>query len=230
MKQQLQTLFADIPETYERINHLLTFGLDILWRKKAADSLEIRQNERWLDCCTGTGETAVNLKRRAAASNPVFAIDFSLPMIMKARRKKEASKIHFSLAEAGELPFRKGAFHQVTLSFAARNINTGPGALNRIYSEINRILKPEGRFIQVETSQPRNPLIRMLFHFYIRLFVRRTGRFLSGSGKAYAYLAATIPEFYDAEALVPVFKNSGFSRVIIRRLFMGAAAIHIAIK
>jgi len=230
MSRKIRTIFSDIEGTYERINHLLTFGFDILWRRRAV-RLAVREGGgRWLDVCTGTGETAVYLQQRSGGSTRVTAVDFSPAMIGAAVAKPGAEGIDFVLADTGRLPFPDDSFDLVTLSFATRNLNTGSEALPAVFAEIARVVRPDGRYINLETSQPRNALLRTFFHGYVALVVRRLGRWISGSDAAYAYLGSTIPRFHPPEDLAAILTGAGFAQVEIRRLLGGVAAIHIARK
>jgi demethylmenaquinone methyltransferase/2-methoxy-6-polyprenyl-1,4-benzoquinol methylase len=230
MSRGIQKIFSEVPRTYELVNHLLTFGLDVRWRTKAARIAARGGGARWIDVCSGTGETAAGLSRLAGEHCLLVAADFSFPMLMRAALKPEARRIAFTLADARNLPFRDGSFDLVTMSFATRNINVDRDFLLGCFREFHRILKPGGRFVNLETSQPGAAWIRRLFHIYVRLTVRPVGRLLSGSRTAYAYLAHTIPRFYGAGHLSGILGQAGFSRVAVHPLLFGAAAIHEAEK
>jgi len=223
-------MFAEVPATYELVNHVLTFGMDILWRRRAANTASRGGGSRWLDLCCGTGEMAANLSRRAGNGTILYATDFSFPMVQQARRKPEGGKIHFSLSDIKYLPFPDRTFDLVTISFATRNINLNRKTLIRSFAEFNRVLKPGGRFVNLETSQPAGPAIRKIFHGYIRLAVKPIGRLISGSDKAYTYLSETIPRFYPPGEMAACLHEAGFDTVNYERLLFGAAAIHEARK
>ncbi len=226
----IQQIFSEVPETYEKVNHVLTLGFDILWRHRAAKAAAIIEGERWLDCCCGTGEMAVNLSRRASDNIQVFAADFSLPMLSKARLKTAAGRIRFLAADIKKLPLPDDSFDLVTISFATRNINIDRENLMASFKEFHRILKPGGCLINLETSQPESPLIRRLFHLYVRLTVKPVGCLISGSRSGYSYLAHTIPRFYNAQQLADIMVEAGFRNPQIKRLLFGVTAIHQAIK
>jgi len=219
-----------VPKTYERVNHLLTFGLDILWRKKVVQYAIKKGGSRWLDVCTGTGETAVYLSQQASENKYVFAVDFTLPMLQEAVRKTDAGNIHFSQADARKLPFPDRSFDLITISFATRNLNLNHEILIQTFMEFHRVLIPGGWFVNLETSQPRNPLIQKIFHFYIRALVQQLGYRISGSNVGYAYLARTIPRFYTAEELSNILIQAGFKTVEISKMLLGAIAIHAGSK
>ena len=230
MKEGIQKIFSEVPQTYELINHILTFGMDILWRKKTARIAVEGGGEMWMDICSGTGEMALYLCRLAPKETRVFAVDFSFPMIQKALEKKESSGITFILSDINTLPFPDNTFDLMTISFAVRNINLNREKFLESLKEIHRILKPGGRFVSVETSQPKSKIIRKLFHGYIRLAVKPIGQIISGSKSAYTYLSQTIPRFYSAEEFAEIIKEAGFSEVTFEQLLFGVSAIHIAVK
>jgi len=224
-------MYTEVPRTYELLNHLLTLGQDTRWRSLAAKLATSSGGEHWLDVGVGTGEMTLNLYRLAGPHTRIVSTDFSLPMMSEARRKPEAKNISFTLAEATRLPFHEDSFDVITLSFAARNIDSsGRGNLLRCFAEFHRILRPGGRVVNLETSQPRNRLIRGVFHIYVKLLVRPVGRLISGSDAAYRYLARSMVRFYGTDALAAIIREAGFENIEYRPLLLGAAAIHTATK
>ncbi len=227
-KSPIQRIFADIPATYERVNHLLTLGLDVAWRRRAVRLAAAGPPGIWADMCTGTGEMATYLKRRAPEGTRVCGIDFSLPMLSEARRKKIA--VDFAASDIKALPFGDDTFDVITMSFATRNINLSREALLRSFAEYHRVLKPGGRFVNLETSQPRWSWMRKLVHLYVKLVVEAIGSLISGSRAPYAYLAHTIPRFYTADELAGLLRQAGFTDVRIDRCLGSVAAIHMSRK
>lgn len=230
MRRGIQKLFSEVAETYELVNHVLTFGLDILWRKKAAREAVKAKGFLWLDVCSGTGEMALNLYRLADEKVKIVSVDFCHRMLAKALEKRHIPNLSFVLGEAICLPFPDMTFDLVTISFATRNINPNKGILNAHLREFYRVLKPGGHFVNLETSQPSVKIIQKLFHFYIKVAVKPLGFLLSGSRAGYSYLAFTIPRFFAAEEFSSMLSKTGFARVTYRSLFLGVAAIHIAVK
>ena len=230
MNKGIQRIFSEVPHTYELVNHVLTFGLDILWRRKAVRIGTVGGGGRWLDVCSGTGETAVYLSRLAKGKTMVAAADFCIPMIRKATEKPEANRIMFTLADASALSFRDGTFDLITISFATRNINVKYDTLVKCLAEFYRVLKPGGIFVNLETSQPPSRLIRRLFHLYARLIVRWVGYIISGSRAGYRYLSHTIPRFYSADEFANIIRQAGFTKVNFRHTIFGLVAIHKAVK
>ncbi|MDI6807608.1 MAG: ubiquinone/menaquinone biosynthesis methyltransferase [Candidatus Eisenbacteria bacterium] len=240
----MKKIFSEVTDTYELVNHVLTLGLDASWRrkaarlgaadgglrKKAARAGAAEAGARCLDVCTGTGEMAGYLSCLGDGTAKVVSVDFSPEMLRRALRKSEAMRISFALAEAGTLPFPDKTFDLVTISFATRNINTSRENLIDRFREFHRVLKPGGRFVNLETSQPRSDFLKKLFHIYIKLLVHPVGRAISGSRAGYFYLSKTIPAFYGAEELADTLHEAGFTDVAFQRLSLGIAAIHLAIK
>ncbi len=231
MLSDLRDIFAGLASTYERANHALTMGLDVSWRRRAAQAAARGGGSIWLDVCSGTGDMARQLRRCAEPGTRIAALDFCRPMLdLSAARPPAEGGFEFILADAARLPFPDAAFDLVTVAFAARNLNLSPGALTATFREFHRALRPGGRYVNVESSQPRFGPMRFLFRAYVRTFVLPVGRRLSGAGAGYAYLSESITKFYSPEELAGILKAAGFSRVTFRRLMFGAAAIHIAIK
>jgi demethylmenaquinone methyltransferase/2-methoxy-6-polyprenyl-1,4-benzoquinol methylase len=122
--------------------------------------------------------------------------------------KGETREIRFTLADASHLPFPNETFDLVTISFATRNINVSKKTLLERFREFHRILRRGGRFVNLETSQPPSWLVRRAFHLYVRLTVKRLGSRISGSSAGYAYLAQTIPRFYNAMELADLMRQA----------------------
>lgn len=230
MTHGLQRIFSEVANSYDLVNHVLTLGLDIPWRRRAARTGTRLGGEAWLDVCSGPGEMARDLARLAPRGVQIIAADFTPAMVRASLQRSRRAGVRFVLSEAGALPFPDETFDLVTISFATRNINTGREPLLRRFREFRRVLKPGGSFLNLETSQPRQGLIRGVFHAYIKAAVKPLGFLLSGSKAGYAYLSSTIPRFYDAKQLSDLILEAGFRSVSVERLFFGAAAVHLAEK
>lgn len=222
-------IYADIGRSYETTNHVLTLGLDILWRRRAVvEALAESPSPPFLDLCAGTGETAWML----SAGEPdvmVAAADFSLEMLEEGRRRRPGSSAVPVAAGADALPFESGTFGLVTITFAARNLDSRRGLLVASLREALRVLRPGGTFLCLETSRPPLRPVRWLMDLYTRI-VPAAGRLLTGEGAGYAYLAGSIRRFHGAPSLAGVIESAGFAGVGWERLLLGAAAIHTARK
>jgi demethylmenaquinone methyltransferase/2-methoxy-6-polyprenyl-1,4-benzoquinol methylase len=212
------------------VNHLLTFGLDVFWRRRASKIAAQGGGKKWLDVCSGTGETAGYLQMYSNSRVFVVTADFSLPMTRVAAKRHDATNMAMTLADAHQLPYPDNTFDLVIISFATRNINKNRETLKGYLREFRRVLRPGGRFINLETSQPQSQLIRWLFHLYIRMTVKPLGSFISGSKFGYAYLSYTVPRFYPADEFARILHEAGFKRAGFERMTLGLAAIHWALK
>jgi demethylmenaquinone methyltransferase/2-methoxy-6-polyprenyl-1,4-benzoquinol methylase len=232
MTMDLRDVYRNIPGRYESTNHLLTFGLDMIWRRAAASAAARTAGESgpgtWLDLCSGTGETAQLLSRRAPAGTTVISADFSAPMLLEGVRRRRAGTLIPAAASAEALPFPDGTFDLVTVTFAARNLRSRSGLFAGSLGEIRRVLRPGGIFVNLETSQPSSPAIRGILHAYAGAVVGRLGKTLTGEREGYAYLAGSIRSFPGPDDLASEIEDSGFTAVTWKRLVFGVVAIHTA--
>ncbi len=225
-------MFSEVPGRYDLINRLFTLRFDERWRRRAAEECLSAGAARILDLCTGTGDLAIRLALAAGTKASVFGIDFSMPMLAYARVKagRAGADVRFSAGDAAELPFRDGSFGVIGIAFGFRNLTYRNPGRERYLSEILRVLAPAGRFIIVESSQPRSRIFRALVHLYTRVGVSFIGGFVSGQRGAYRYLAHSAVNFYQPGELADLLRSAGFSHVEYRPLLGGIAAIHIAHK
>ncbi len=237
MAKGIRKIFSEISNDYEFLNHLLTFNLDTLWRKKVINIALSTGGKLYLDACTGTGEIAIMLNKalrgkgiKIENSARIFAIDFSQPMLEVAKSKPDSAGIQFVNTECDTLPFPDNYFDCVIASFAARNLSISKHILSASIKEFHRVLKPNGTFLNLETSQPDSRIFILLFHFYLKFVVKPIGQLLSGARGAYSYLTQSIVRFYNREEFSNILLTNGFSSVETKKLFFGIAAIHIARK
>ncbi|MFC2164754.1 ubiquinone/menaquinone biosynthesis methyltransferase [Acidobacteriota bacterium] len=230
MRKGVQKLYKDVASTYETVNHVATFGMDIHWRKKAVKGITSPDGKVWLDVCCGTGEMSQNLARQSKKNTRIYSVDFSYSMISYAKKKQYDQKVFFALADVGFLPFPDDTFDLVTISFSTRNLNLTQNEMQSHLTEFHRVLKPQGQFLNLETSQPSARFLRKIFHFYVRKIVEPLGALISGSRSGYKYLAYTIPRFYSRDEFTALLRQTGFAEVRSQSLLFGIAAIHSAIK
>ena len=225
----LRDVYRKIPHRYESTNHLLTFGLDIIWRRIAAGAaVRAAGGHLWLDMCSGTGETALLLSRRSPAGTTVISADFSVPMLLEGVKRRGRNTFVPAAASADALPFPDGTFDLVTVTFAARNLRSRTGLFGGSLREIRRVLKPGGIFVNLETSRPAAAPVRSILHMYAGIVVGRLGKALTGEREGYAYLSGSIRSFPGPGELASEMEDAGFSRVTWRKLMFGVVAIHTA--
>lgn len=233
-RRPLHRMFTSVPKNYDLMNRLLTWRMDERWRKKAAKICLENNPSRVLDLCTGTGDLVLHMAKYSKAHSPeLHALDFSEPMLAIAGKKagkKNIPTVHFRLGDVAEMPYESNYFDAVGIGFAFRNLSFRNPKTEIYLSEIVRIIKPGGRFVVVETSQPENRLIRFLYHLYLKWVVAGPGGLISGHPGAYRYLAWSAGNFYRAQEVSALLRKSGFSEVRHKSLAGGMACIHTAIK
>ena len=232
MTRPLYDMFNSVPRHYDLLNKLMTLGLDKSWRNRAAQVCLTSSSENILDICCGTADLAHSLSLIKNKHTKIFALDYSKLMLDIAVRKTELlkDKPSFIIGDASQLPFPDGCFDCVGISFAFRNLTYKNPKISEHLAEIFRIIRPGGRFVIVESSQPNSSLIRKLFHIYLRFYVAKVGALISGNKGAYNYLAESAKRFYTSQEIRDMLVKSGFSRIDYHPLFFGAAGIHVAAK
>ena len=227
-------MFNAIPKHYDRVNRIITLGMDKRWRDIAARECLGTGPRRVLDLGCGTGNLAIDIVRHAKTYVAVYGLDFSPEMLEAAKLKSEAifgkDRIAFTQSEAASLPFTNDYFDTIGISFAFRNLIYKNPIANFHLAEMFRVLVPGGRLIIVESSQPGSKFIRWFFHLYLKTFVYWVGRGVSGNKGAYKYLTESARQFFTPDEIRDLLKSAGFREVTYRPLFFGAAGVHIAIK
>jgi demethylmenaquinone methyltransferase/2-methoxy-6-polyprenyl-1,4-benzoquinol methylase len=227
--ESIRNLFNNIAPTYDFLNHLLSLGRDFYWRKKAVQ--ELKGLEGWiLDIATGTGDVAIETIHQNGDHRKVFGLDFSEPMIKRARRKVLgkglSQKIALSLGDALSLPFRDNTFHASIVAFGLRNIVEKEQAL----SEIVRVIKKGGKVIILEFTFPNKGLMRKIYPIYFQRVLPRVGGFVSGDQGAYAYLPESVFHFASVENYEEIMRKVGLENVSSQSLTGGVASVISGIK
>jgi demethylmenaquinone methyltransferase / 2-methoxy-6-polyprenyl-1,4-benzoquinol methylase len=229
----LNKVFTDVPKKYDLINRLFTWRLDERWRVKAAKACVADSPAKFMDLCTGTGDLAIRIAKMRPGKMEITGYDYSQPMLDIAKIKASNAgqdSIRFIHGDAASMPFPDGYFDTIGIAFAFRNLTYKNYDTPKFLKEIHRVLKPGGRFVVVESSQPRNPLLKGLFGFYTRRVVYPLGSWISGNKPAYKYLSSSVVNYYTPEEVCELLRPYGFSSVSYERLTGGIAAVHIAMK
>jgi demethylmenaquinone methyltransferase/2-methoxy-6-polyprenyl-1,4-benzoquinol methylase len=225
----VRDMFASVARRYDFLNHFLSLGRDIAWRRVAARSLSdilSRPGSRVADVCCGTGDLTFCLGRRSQGL--VTGADFCRPMLAIARDKRgpAAQCVQFLEADALRLPFADASLDAVTSAFGFRNLASYAHGIE----ELRRVLKSGGRLAILEFSQVRWPLFGPLFRFYFHYVLPRLGTWVSGVEGPYAYLPESVAQFPDQEALAEKLRGAGFHDVSYRNFSGGIAALHVGTK
>jgi demethylmenaquinone methyltransferase / 2-methoxy-6-polyprenyl-1,4-benzoquinol methylase len=191
---QVQAMFDRIASIYDRLNGVMTVGMHHRWRARAADLARIGPGDRVLDVATGTGDLAIELKRRVGASGEVVGSDFSDAMLELAREK--ADDVRFEHGNALGLPYEDDSFDAATVGFGARNFSDLAQGLR----EMTRVVRPGGRVVVLEITTPQRPPLSWFFRLWFDRVVPLLGR-AAGDPEAYSYLPNSVRRFPDARGL-----------------------------
>ncbi len=231
-KQQVAQMFDSIAYRYDFLNHFLSMGIDIYWRKKAIGLLR-KYSASWrtkkiLDVATGTADFAIE----AVKLNPekIIGIDISEKMLKIGREKISKfnldEKIELLLADSEKLPFKDNSFDAITVGFGVRNFEN----LEKGLSEMYRVLNKNGTVVILEFSRPKAFPIKNIYNFYFKNILPNIGKLISRDKVAYTYLPQSVQNFPDGKDFLNLMKRAGFSDLKQLSLTFGIASIYIGKK
>lgn len=227
-KEQVTKMFDTISGDYDGLNRVISFGIDIKWRKKVVQIVKETQPKVILDIATGTGDLAIALAQTNASK--IIGLDISSGMleIGKEKIKKQGleTKIEMVLGDSENLPFDDNTFDAITVGFGVRNFETLENGLK----EILRVLKPGGSFVILETSIPTKTPYKQGYHFYTKYILPSIGRLFSKDKSAYTYLSESASEFPYGEVLNNILRKIGFTSVKHLPQTFGVATIYVSSK
>jgi demethylmenaquinone methyltransferase/2-methoxy-6-polyprenyl-1,4-benzoquinol methylase len=231
-RKPLQAMFEAIPPRYDVINRFFTFGMDKKWRERAISHCLSSGSKKMLDLCCGTGDMALGFVKHTINETEILGLDYSQPMLEMATQKAilGIKGITFVLGDASQMPFKDKSIDCIGISFAFRNLTYKNPLIKSHFREVLRVLNDTGKYVIVESSQPKCRVIRCVFRLYIRHFVYWLGYLLSGNRGAYRYLAESATNFYTAVEIRRMLLSAGFSTVDQYPQFFGAVCIHVATK
>jgi demethylmenaquinone methyltransferase/2-methoxy-6-polyprenyl-1,4-benzoquinol methylase len=220
----VQRIFSEIAPRYDLLNRLLSLGIDRRWRKVALERLAWTRTPTgvFLDLCAGTLDVGAELSRRGGFRGKIVAADFAEPMLRAGLGKAPREVLVPVVADALALPVRDASFDGAIVAFGIRNVaDLGAGL-----REVHRTLKPGARFVILEFSTPRVPLVRAGYLFYFHRILPLIGRIISGHKTAYTYLPRSVANFPETGALADAMRRAGFRDVAFDTLTFGIAAVH----
>jgi len=227
-KEQVTQMFDTISKNYDGLNRVISFGIDIKWRKRVVAILKTKKPEILLDIATGTGDLAINLVQTGARK--IVGLDIS-PGMLEVGKKRVLEKhmektIEMIEGDSENLPFEDNTFDAVTVAFGVRNFET----LEKGLSEIHRVLKPKGTFVVLETSVPTKTPYKQGYHFYTKNILPKIGKLFSKDDSAYAYLSESASVFPHGENFNNILRKIGFIDVVNKPQTFGVASIYVATK
>jgi demethylmenaquinone methyltransferase/2-methoxy-6-polyprenyl-1,4-benzoquinol methylase len=228
-KRHVTEMFNTIAPTYDRLNHLLSFQIDRLWRAKVVKMVAGMTPRTILDVATGTGDLAIELARRIPEAQ-VTGVDISENMLALGRGKvaerELAGRVTLAAGDAEALDFAGDSFDCVTVAFGVRNF----GNIEAGLGEMCRVIRPGGACFVLEFSEPTTPLFGWAYRIYFHRVLPLLGRAVSRDAVAYTYLPASVDGFPSPERFAEMLRQAGFSHVEKRRLTGGVAYIYKALK
>jgi demethylmenaquinone methyltransferase / 2-methoxy-6-polyprenyl-1,4-benzoquinol methylase len=213
-------MFGAIARRYDLANHTLSCGIDLYWRKRAANMVANWHPDKIVDLATGTGDLALALQKKLPDAE-VTGVDFLPEMLELARKKGVHQTI---LADAMKLPFPDASFDCVTIAFGLRNMENWRDAL----AEMSRVLRRDGHLLVLEFSLPTISIVRAIYRFYLHRCLPLLGSFLTREKSAYDYLGDSIEEFPSGHAMINLIQASGFGHATLQPLSCGIATIYTA--
>jgi demethylmenaquinone methyltransferase/2-methoxy-6-polyprenyl-1,4-benzoquinol methylase len=227
-KQQVEQMFDNISGNYDLLNRILSMGIDVSWRKKVVKSVQKENPSTILDIATGTGDLAIAMAK--ATSAKITGFDLSAGMLEVGKKKVAEQKLDKQIemiqGDAENMPFADNSFDVITVAFGVRNFENLEKGLNEIY----RVLKPGGKFIILEFSQPESFPMKQLYDFYSRNILPRIGKKISKDQSAYTYLPDSVKAFPYGEEMKNILKSSKFVQPLDKKLTFGIASIYESLK
>jgi demethylmenaquinone methyltransferase/2-methoxy-6-polyprenyl-1,4-benzoquinol methylase len=225
---QVNRMFDRIAARYDLLNSVMSAGLHHRWRERAANRARLEAGRSALDVCCGTGDLTLELADRVAPDGSVVGCDFSEPMLDLAREKaaaRGADGVRFEWADALQLPYDSGRFDAVTVGFGVRNFSDPDRGL----IEMARVLRPGGRLVVLEFTEPRRPPFSTFYSIWFDRIVPVLGR-LTNDPAAYAYLAESVHNFPDPPGLAAKMDAAGLTGIRYTILAGGIVAIHSGVR
>lgn len=224
-ERQVQKIFSEIAPRYDLLNHVLSFNVDRRWRRLAVNALgwQDHRDGAFLDACAGTFDLGLELADRPGFQGSVTATDFAAPMLLEGRGKIRERTVWPVCADTLSLPFQDRTFQGAMVAFGVRNL----ARVEEGIAELARVVRPGGRVVILEFTEPPNPLFRRLYLFYFNRVLPFLGRVISGHPWAYRYLPDSVQEFPTPPELAGVMEAAGLKGVRWDLLTGGIAALHV---
>ena len=224
----VRRMFSEIAPRYDLLNRVLSLGIDRRWRTVALRRLgwDRAPDGTYIDLCAGTLDVGAQLSRQAGFRGRILGADFAEPMLRAGVGKAPPATLAPVVADALALPVRDDAFDGAIVAFGIRNV----ARLDAGLREVHRTLRPGARFVILEFSTPRLPLVRAAYLFYFHRILPLIGRLVSGHRTAYTYLPRSVAHFPETGTLAAAMTAAGFREVRWETLTFGIAAIHVGTK
>lgn len=217
----VQDMFARIAGRYDRMNRLMTFGQDLRWRRVVVAEAQLPPNGRLLDIATGTGDIADEGLQQVPGLQAVGG-DFTVEMMRAGQHVPGRESIRWVASDTLALPFPDNTFDAVTSGFLMRNVIDVPGA----FREQMRVTRPGGRVVVLESSPPKDNLLKPFIRFHLNTIIPTLGKLVTGDSAAYSYLPESTQQFQGPEELATTMRAEGLVDVAYQMFMFGTIAIH----
>ncbi len=228
-KEQVADMFNNISKTYDFLNHFMSLGIDIIWRKIAINELKALKPKRILDVATGTGDFAFEALS-ILKPEKIVGVDISAGMLEVAKQKINkrnlSNKFEVRLGDSEKLPFTDNEFEAITVAYGVRNFEN----LETGLADMLRVLKPGGKVVVLEFSKPRVFPVKQLYNFYFHYITPGIGKLFSKDARAYSYLPESVVAFPDGKDFVALMNKVGYKQTKNRPLAFGICSIYTGVK
>ncbi|TGB04529.1 demethylmenaquinone methyltransferase [Halobacillus salinus] len=228
-EQRVHHVFEKIYNQYDSMNSIISFQQHKLWRRDVMKRMAVSRGDQVLDVCCGTGDWTMSLADAVGPEGKVIGLDFSVNMLsvgIKKKLQKKWNHVEFEHGNAMELPYEDNHFDFVTIGFGLRNVPDYQQVLNEMY----RVVKPGGKVVCLETSQPTNPFFKSIYYFYFGNVMPLFGKVFAKSYQEYSWLHESAKDFPDQKQLASMFEKAGFRTVVVKPYTGGVAAMHMGEK
>ncbi|MBS7564560.1 bifunctional demethylmenaquinone methyltransferase/2-methoxy-6-polyprenyl-1,4-benzoquinol methylase UbiE [Mucilaginibacter sp. Bleaf8] len=228
-KEQVADMFNNISKTYDFLNHFMSLGIDIIWRKIAINELKAVRPKHILDVATGTGDFAFEALS-ILKPEKIIGVDISRGMLdiaeQKIKKRNLSHQFEVKLGDSEKLPFDGDEFDAVTVAYGVRNFEN----LEKGLADMLRVLKPGGKAVVLEFSKPKAFPVKQLYNFYFNYITPGIGKLFSKDARAYSYLPESVAAFPDGKSFTALMEKVGYKQTKNRPLLFGICSVYTGIK
>lgn len=216
----IKEMFNSIASNYDKMNKIMTFGMDGKWRRFVISKARLKEADNLLDIATGTGDIIFEALKKQNIK--AVGVDFSTGMLDVARERDREKKVVWKQADALDLPFEQNTFDVVTSGYLMRNV----GDIKKAFSEQYRVLKKDGIVICLDTTPPRNKIFKPFIKLHFKIIIPLLGKIFAGNKSAYKYLTESTENFKSPSELKLIMGKCGFKDIGIKKFMLNTIAVH----
>ncbi|PDM41074.1 MULTISPECIES: demethylmenaquinone methyltransferase [unclassified Geobacillus] len=228
-EERVHHVFEKIYKHYDRMNSVISFRRHLKWREDTMKRMNVQKGKKALDVCCGTADWTIALAEAVGLSGEVYGLDFSKNMLQVGEQKvkeRQLANVKLIHGNAMNIPFPDNTFDYVTIGFGLRNVPDYMTVLKEMY----RVVKPGGKVVCLETSQPTLIGFRQLYYFYFRFIMPLFGKLFAKSYEEYSWLQESARDFPGRDELAQMFRDAGFVDIEVKSYTFGVAAMHLGHK